>query len=49
MQPYSVVVGDITNEETITGLVNYATEDFRSLDIWVSNAGTSDHRPFLIR
>ena len=39
----SVVVGDITDEETITGLVNHATEDFGSLDIWVSNAGTSDH------
>ena len=39
----SVLVGDITEEETIIGLVNNAIDNHGKLDIWVSNAGTSDH------
>ena len=39
----SIVVGDITEEETIQHLIDHAIEDFGQLDIWVSNAGTSDH------
>jgi|TARA_A200000159_G_C7304331_1_gene331643 3-oxoacyl-[acyl-carrier protein] reductase len=39
----SVLVGDITEEETITQLINHALDTYGQLDIWVSNAGTSDH------
>jgi len=39
----NVVVGDITEEVTIDQLVSYAIENYGQLDIWVSNAGTSDH------
>ena len=39
----SIVVGDITEEETIQRLIDHAIEGFGQLDIWVSNAGTSDH------
>ena len=39
----SVIVGDITEEKTIEGLITHATDNYGSLDIWVSNAGTSDH------
>ena len=39
----SIVVGDITEEETIQRLIDHAIEDLGQLDIWVSNAGTSDH------
>jgi 3-oxoacyl-[acyl-carrier protein] reductase len=39
----SVLVGDITEEETITQLIKHALDTYGQLDIWVSNAGTSDH------
>ncbi len=38
-----VMAGDITSEETIDALVGRATGDLGGLDVWVSNAGTSDH------
>ena len=39
----SVVTGDITDESTISQLVSHAMDKYGKLDIWVSNAGTSDH------
>ena len=39
----SVVMGDITDESTISQLVSHAMDKYGKLDIWVSNAGTSDH------
>ena len=42
------IVGDITEEETIQRLIDHAIEDLGQLDIWVSNAGTSDHPGSLI-
>ena len=39
----SVVTGDITDELTISQLVSHAMDKYGKLDIWVSNAGTSDH------
>ncbi len=39
----SVIVGDITDEATIDKLVSHAMQNHGQLDIWVSNAGTSDH------
>jgi len=38
-----VVPGDIREEATIEGLVAAAVERLGRLDVWVSNAGTSDH------
>jgi 7-alpha-hydroxysteroid dehydrogenase len=38
-----VVVADITSEGTIARLVETATGSLGRLDVWVSNAGTSDH------
>ena len=39
----SVITGDITDESTISQLVSHAMDKYGKLDIWVSNAGTSDH------
>ena len=39
----SIIVGDITAEATIEQLISHAMEEYGKLDIWVSNAGTSDH------
>lgn len=39
----SVVAADITDEATVPALVDHATEAHGALDIWVTNAGTSDH------
>ena len=39
----SVVTGDITDESTISQLVSHAMDKYGKLDMWVSNAGTSDH------
>lgn len=38
-----VVPADITAPDVIPELVSRATGDFGSLDVWVTNAGTSDH------
>ena len=37
------VVGDITAEDTVPRLIDAAVGGLGRLDIWVSNAGTSDH------
>ena len=34
-------VCDVTNSEEISNLVNYATEKFGSIDIWINNAGVN--------
>jgi 7-alpha-hydroxysteroid dehydrogenase len=38
-----VIPGDIREEEVVQRLVSATVERFGRLDIWVSNAGTSDH------
>jgi 7-alpha-hydroxysteroid dehydrogenase len=38
-----VLVADITGAETVPALVELAVGRFGSLDVWVSNAGTSEH------
>ena len=37
------VVGDITDDDTVPILIDAAVGGLGRLDIWVSNAGTSDH------
>lgn len=40
----SVMAGDITDEATIEGLVDTAVERHGRLDVWVTNAGGSEHQ-----
>lgn len=38
-----VVAGDITHEDTVPRVIEAATSELGGLDLWVSNAGGSDH------
>lgn len=40
----SVITGDITDDETIAALVGAAMDDHGRLDVWVTNAGGSEHQ-----